>query len=147
MTMPPRGESCESCAGALQTSAGESFIAGRNNWHVEIRCTACDLVTLECGRDLPPEPVRQMLLALDGHWVLTTVEAPSMTPVMRALRRVYGGTIAEARGRAEQVASGGLRGTQGELLTLRHELQLLGVRAAVARDAVTQVSYSPDQGG
>lgn len=51
---------------------------------------------------------------------------------MRALRKVYGGAITEARALADRMRENGLPGTHGELLVLQLELEKLGVHADIA---------------
>lgn len=126
----PDGE-CTACASLLRYVAGESFIDGRNNWYLDTCCSGCDFETLECGCDLPPEPVRSRLLEQTGRWV-ATIEAASGTPVMRVLRKIYGYTITEAREGVERMREGGLPGTHGELLYLQDRLATVGVHATIA---------------
>lgn len=126
----PDGE-CVACASLLRYVAGESFIDGRNHWYLETRCSGCSFETLQCGRDLVPRWVRNKLLELTGRWVATTEAAPG-TPVMRALRKIFGCTITQAREGAERMREGGLHGTHGEMLYLQDQLAALGVQATVA---------------
>lgn len=89
--------------------------------------------------------MRSRLAELTGWWVATT-DSLLTTPVMRALRKVYGGTIADARERADRMRDVGLTGTRGELLLLQHELAALGVHASVANTVPgtqDQLPYRP----
>lgn len=126
----PDGE-CVACASLLRYVAGESLIDGRNHWYLETRCSGCSFETLECGRDLPPRLVREKLLELTGRWAATIGTAPG-TPVMRALRKIYGCTITQAREGAGRLREAGLPGTHGELLYLQDQLAALGVQATIA---------------
>ena len=137
-------DECVSCAGSLRSVAGESLIGGRNHWFLETRCAGCGLELLECGRNLPPEPVRSKLLELTESWV-ATIDSSSTTSVMRALRKVYGGTIAEARELADRMRESGLSGTRGELLVLQRELEKLGVHARIASTSPGTQQQLPDR--
>ena len=139
----PEGE-CVRCRRTLRYVAGESFIDGRNHWYLETCCTGCGFETLACGRDLP-ESVRGKLLELTGQWVAVIEAAGSATPVMRAVRKVYGGTIAEARKLADRLRDGGVPGTHGELLVLQHQLATLGVHASIAITAPGTQDRLPDR--
>jgi len=88
--------------------------------------------------------VRNKLLALTGQWV-ATIEAAPGTPVMRALRKIYGCTIAEAREGAERMRETGLPGTHGELLNLQDQLAALGVQATVANTTPGTQDRLPDR--
>jgi hypothetical protein len=137
-------DECARCERPLQYAAGESLVDGRNHWFLETRCLSCGIETLECGRDLPPEPVRSKLLELTGCWVATIGSSPA-TPVMRALRKVYGGTIVETRELAGWMRDGGLHGTRGELVLLQAELATLGVHTSIANTAPGAQDQLPDR--
>lgn len=152
MTLPPGyaqldgpDGQCVGCASPFQFVAGESLVDGRNHWFLETRCTGCNFELLECGRDLPAEPVRGKLLELTGRWVATIIDAAPRTPILQALRKAYRGTIAETRESADRMRGDGLSGTRGELLVLQNELAIRGVHASITNATPGTQNKLPDR--
>lgn len=138
MTIPPGhvrpdgpADQCATCATPLLRTAGESLIRGRIEWHLDTSCTRCGYDALDCGNGIAPEPIRGMLLEQTGTWVARTVGPAPGTAVMRALRKVYGIGLAEARELSDRLNGSGLSGTRGESLFLQQQLAALGIDAAV----------------
>ena len=137
-------DECIFCNTRVHYTAGESLVDGENRWFLATRCPACSYEWLECGRGLPSEPARTILTDQTGQWTATVgSKAASAAPIMRAFRRIYGDTIADARLRADQLLRDGLRGTHGEMLVLRHHLAGLGIELEITE--APRIATPPDQ--
>jgi hypothetical protein len=106
----------------MRQAAGESLFEGRNQWFAETYCPSCGNQWMECGGGLPEEPVRALLIEQTGLWVATVDGEARGSAVMRALRRVYGGLLSDAKRRAGLLHLEGMTGTHGELMLLAHWL-------------------------
>jgi hypothetical protein len=124
-------DTCTRCGTPMRQAAGESLVEGRNEWFVETYCPSCGSQWMECGRDLPEEPVRMLLIEQTGLWAATVDDAALGSAIMRALRRVYGGLLSDAKRQADQLRLEGMTGTRGELMLLAHQLGELGVHLTV----------------
>ncbi|GAA2016291.1 hypothetical protein GCM10009839_09760 [Catenulispora yoronensis] len=125
-------DECFLCNQPQRYAVGESLIGGANHWILETTCSGCGHVWLTSGSGGVFRSLRAKFVELTGLWAATVpAETPSATPIMRAMRRYYGGTLADAKRRSDELRSQGLSGTRGEMLALQQCLADLGVPSVV----------------
>lgn len=108
---------CEACGGVLILDTGQFIERGRLWWGTEGACQSCPVAWCEQDfGDATPEAIRQALLAEHGPARLRLLEAEARpVRVLRALREVHGLSLAQARGRADELKTAGLLGTFVEI--------------------------------
>lgn len=108
------------CGAPRRRDTGESLVAGRRHWQVEVSCAGCGHSWIGCGSGEPPPEVRQAVLAEHGPVTVSLAVSPqgSGARLLRCLREIRGGTLSEARAAADALRGSGLEGTlvEGELL-------------------------------
>ncbi|MFE5211785.1 hypothetical protein [Streptomyces sp. NPDC056600] len=113
---------------------GQFFHGGRMRWGTEGRCADCP--NGWCDEDsgpVAPEHIRQALLLAHGPALLRlSGDAPSLVPVLQALRDARDLSLAEARAEAARLADDGLLGTLVEMEVLALFLRGRGVEVTVA---------------
>ncbi|MDH6129629.1 hypothetical protein P3T39_006618 [Kitasatospora sp. GP82] len=102
-------------------------------WDSEISCATCGMAGCEnAGPGRPPEDVRNALLAAHGPARLRMAgPMPSLLPVLKVLREVFGASVHDAREQADELRRDGLVGTLPEMEFLRIRLRRRGVPVAV----------------
>jgi hypothetical protein len=122
---------CGLCAGGA--IFGEMIVDGRLHWSVTHSCPAGDRSghSEECGRDEPPEGLRDALLEQCGEYRLRLAGDANRTVVMRVLRERRGTPLAEISELAGVLDAAGLGGTEMELRLLAEQFGQAGVSTLV----------------
>ncbi|GAA4888667.1 hypothetical protein ACFPM3_18665 [Streptomyces coeruleoprunus] len=130
---------CGRCGGAVQQDIGQFIERGMLRWSSEGRCERC--ADGWCEQDsgpTTPEHIRQLLLQAHGPARLRlSGDAPSLVPVLKALRTAHELSLREARLRADRLGEVGLVGTLVEMeflaLHLRAHALAVTVESAAER--------------
>lgn len=110
---------------------GIDVVDDRLVWSVWVQCPRCGPAEVVCGRDEPPDDVREAVLARDGGARLTAHADGNRVAILRVLRR--DGRPLDAATRAYARLTGpGLTGTEAELRLLAGRLEAAGARVTLA---------------
>ncbi|MFD4141913.1 hypothetical protein [Streptomyces sp. NPDC058572] len=130
---PSLSSTCEGCGAIMHRAVGEALHGGRRHWHVEATCEDCGNGWINCGSDDPPPGVRDALIAAYG-WSTVRVGAGSVgrgALLLKCVREVYGGSLAEARQTADALRASGVQGTQVDAEILAGALRRAGFPAEI----------------
>jgi hypothetical protein len=123
------------CGGVLILDTGEFIDRGRLWWGTEGTCQTCPVAWCEQDSgDETPEEIRQALFAEHGPARLRLTEPEvGLVPVLRALRKVHGLSLAQARATSDELRTIGLVGTLVEMELIAARLRHHSVAARVEK--------------
>jgi hypothetical protein len=129
---------CIECGSLIEVTIAEVLTAGAHRWDLEGDCPECGCRWNECGYLTPLTGMRTAILDANGPTTLELV-ADSATPAaaMRALRKVAGLSLTEARAMSDELRSKGFEGTRVEVEVLAIALRAAGAIVSIrTSDAV-----------
>ena len=140
---------CQTCGGAVERHLSQAVdgYSGELWWHAEYACPQCGTRIIACDTGIPPERVRQAILADRGMWQLTISEAGSgRLLLLKVLREILSLSLAEVAELRDRLPGTVMVGTYTEMLWLHTLLSPLGLQSVVekAEKADTNSLSIPD---
>jgi hypothetical protein len=117
---------CPRCGSAGALTVGQSSRGGKLRWHESVNCSSCGLHSEADGTGLPPEEVRQHLMATGGIWVVRLSGLKSVAVAGKVLRDALGLDMKQLSSLLKQLPGIAYTGTQGESMWLADLLRVAG---------------------
>lgn len=117
----------------MQSSGGQTLVAGRLNWSIESICLFCG-PTAVCGREDIPTDLRERIFSAHGPARLQiSVQTSHSVAVMKVIRVELGLDLSETRDMLQVIRSGRHTGTMPEIEKFARSLRAAGLEARAIR--------------
>ncbi|MEU5238654.1 hypothetical protein ACH4UR_27145 [Streptomyces lydicus] len=124
---------CDKCGAPMNCAATEALIYGRHRWDLECTCRSCGNAQHTGGPAPVPQYVRDAILSSNTpSRISVSSEGGSGAALLKALRSINGGSIAEAKAAAEEMREVGREGTKVEIAMIKEALDAAGVGTLVS---------------
>lgn len=124
---------CPACGQEMQSSGGQTLVAGRLNWSIESICLFCG-PTAVCGREDIPTDLRERIFSAHGPARLQiSVQTSHSVAVMKVIRVELGLDLSETRDMLQVIRSGRHTGTMPEIEKFARSLRAAGLEARAIR--------------
>lgn len=124
---------CEKCGAAVTYTATEALIYNRHRWDLEYACSSCGSAQHTGGPAPLPQYIRDAILTSNTpSRISLSGEAGSGAVLLKVLRSLNGGSIAEAKAAADEMRENGREGTKVEITMIKEALDAAGVDSVVS---------------
>ena len=128
-----QSNACPRCGSGGALTLGQSSRGGKLWWHESVSCSSCGLHSEADGSGLPPDEVRQRLIATGGAWAVRLSDLKSGAVAGKVLREALGLDMKQLSSLLKQLPGIVYTGTRGESTWLVELLRVAGESPSLER--------------